>query len=149
MAKATRNTLKLDTKGFTEMLRKLDSLGGDTRMAVDRMLTTASKRIAEDTEKALDPQYLPAKGHYSSKEHYTEKSIIRDAQVRWQGLTAFVPVGFDFSKPGAGGYLITGTPKMKPDIMLNKMYKQKKYMKQIQEELKDIILSAIVRHMEE
>lgn len=147
MAKATRNTLRLDTKGFEEMLRKLDSLGGDTREAVDRMLTTASKRIAEDTEKAMDAPNLPAKGKYSTGT--TKEAIMRDAQVRWQGLTAFVPAGFDFSKPGAGGYLITGTPKMKPDIMLNKMYKQKKYMKQIQEELKDILLSAIVRHMEE
>lgn len=147
MAKATRNTLKLDTKGFTEMLRKLDSLGGDTRMAVDRMLTTASKRIAEDTEKAMDSPNLPAKGKYSTGT--TKESIIRDAQVRWQGLTAFVPVGFDFSKPGAGGYLITGTPRMRPDTELNRMYKRKKYMSEISKDMSDIVLSAIIRHMEE
>lgn len=147
MAKATRNTLKLDTKGFEEMLRKLDSLGGDTRMAVDRMLTTASKRIAADTEKAMDESNLPAKGKYSTGA--TKESIVRDAQVRWQGLTAFVPVGFDFSMPGAGGYLITGTPKMRPNAALNRMYKRKKYMSQISAEMSDIVLKAIVDHMEE
>lgn len=144
---AQRNTLRLDTKGFEEMLRKLDALGGDTRTAVDRMLTTAAKRIAADTEKAMDAANLPAKGKYSTGT--TKESIIRDAQVRWNGMVAWVPVGFDFSEPGAGGYLITGTPRMRPDTELNRMYKQKKYMSQIGAEMSDIILTAIANRMEE
>lgn len=143
----TRNTLKLDTRGFEEMLRKLDSLGGDVRPAVDQMLVNASARIAADTERAMDPSNLPARGKYSRVT--TKESIIRDAQVHWEGLTAWIPVGFDFSMPGAGGYLIKGTPKMRPDPILNKMYKQKKYMSQIQAEMSDIVLSRIIDHMQE
>ena len=141
-----RNTLKLDTSGFSEMLRKLDSLGGDVKGAVQNALTQASETIMEDTIEAMDNANLPAGGKYSHDT--TKESIITDHEVRWEGLTGWVPVGFDFSKPGAGGYLITGTPRMRPDQALNRMYKQKKYMRQIQEDMWDVISDYVVEAME-
>ena len=36
-----RNTLKLDTKGFEQLLTKLDSLGGNMVEVVDKALTDA------------------------------------------------------------------------------------------------------------
>ena len=54
-------------------------------------------------------------------------------------------IGFDFEKPGAGGYLITGTPRMKPDAALSKMYKQKAYMKKIQDDMENVILDLLVK----
>lgn len=142
-----RNTLRLDTSGFTEMLRKLDHLGGDVKKAVADSLTQAAKTISKDTEEAISNKNLPAKGKYSQND--TKESIIWDAHVQWDGLVGWIPVGFDFSMPGAGGYLITGTPRMRPDYALNKMYKQKKYMRQIQSDIGEVIMNYIVEKMEE
>lgn len=141
------NTLRLDTFGFSRMIEKLDSLGGDVESAVSDALQTAAAKIADDTEKALADQYLPAQGKYSNGD--TEKSIIRNPSVEWDGSIAWVPVGFDFSKPGAGGYLITGTPKMPPDRELNKIYKQKRYMTQLQKIVGDKIADYVIEKMKE
>lgn len=143
---AQRNTLKLDTSGFVEMLRKLDSLGGDVKKATQDALLQASETIYEDTIDAMQKSNLPAGGKYSRGT--TMESIIRDAQVTWEGLVGSVPVGFDFSKPGAGGFLITGTPKMQPDKELHRMYKQKKYMRDIQNDMGDVIMDFVTNAME-
>lgn len=141
-----RNTLKLDTSGFEEMLKKLDSLGGNVKKAVEDALIQSAETIKEDTIAASEAANLPASGKYSSGS--TRESIVSDSQITWEGMIASVPVGFDFSKPGAGGFLITGTPRMQPDRALNRMYKQKRYMKQIQEDMGDVIMDYIVEAME-
>lgn len=141
-----RNTLKLDVSGFTEMLRKLDDLGGNVKKAVEDALVQSAETIHDDTIAALDNANLPARGIYSTGT--TKESVITDARVSWEGLVGSVPVGFDFSKPGAGGYLITGTPRMQPDRQLNQMYKQKKYMRQIQNDISEVIMDYVIEAME-
>ena len=132
-----RNTLKLDTKGFEKMLVKLEELGGDVNRAVEDALKPAAERIQIDTQLSLTRSNLPAQGKYSTGR--TSESVVSDTDVHWEGQTAWVPVGFDFSEPGAGGFLITGTPRMMPDSQLREMYKQKKYMNQIQREMQDVV----------
>ena len=141
-----RNTLRLDTSGFEAMLRKLDSLGGDVKKATEDALKQASETISEDTVDALSDANLPARGKYSHGA--TKESIIQDHRVTWEGLVGWVPVGFDFSKAGAGGFLISGTPKMRPDQALRKMYKQKRYMLQIQSDIGDVLADYVVEAME-
>ena len=141
-----RNTLRLDTSGFTGMLQNLDSLGGDVKKAVEDSLVQAAQTIRDDTLDAMRPEFLPAQGKYSIGT--TKDSIIQDFAVRWDGLIGWVPVGFDFSKAGAGGYLITGTPRMKPDTELRRMYKQKRYMLKIQEGIFDVISDYVIEAME-
>ena len=140
-----RNTLKLDTKGFEQLLTKLDSLGGNMVEVVDKALTDAGKKIGEDTHKAMAKEYLPAGGKYSKGD--TEKTIIDNPQVEWSGSKALIDVGFDFAKPGAGGFLITGRPDMAPDKELEKIYKSKKYMKEIQEQMANTVGEAITKAM--
>lgn len=141
-----RNTLKLDTSGFTEMLRQLDGLGGNVQKAVEDALIQSAETIKEDTIAAIDASNLPARGKYSTGS--TKESIVSDSRITWEGMIASVPVGFDFSVPGAGGFLITGTPRMQPDRKLNQMYKQKRYMNQIQKDMGEVILDYIVEAME-
>lgn len=143
---ARRNTLKLDTSKFYDLLTKVEGAGKSVRKIVDDSLGKAAEIIASDTEAALAPANLPAGGKYSTGR--TAESIIRDSTVRWDGFVAWVPVGFDFSLPGAGGYLITGTPRMKPDYALNRMYKQKKYMTMIQNEISQAIMDYLEDSME-
>ena len=138
----SRNTLKLETSGFAALLKKLESMGGDVQRAAGEALEKAGQKIAADTDNALSANFLPAGGQYSTGK--TRESIIHDAKVTWEGSVGWVPVGFDFSKSGAGGYLITGTPRMRPDMELHRMYKQKKYMLDIQEDMAAVVLRHIV-----
>lgn len=143
-----RNTLKLDTSGmFTDLIARLEDIGGDVEQAISDGLHNASAKIAKDTEKALFAPSLPAHGKYSTGA--TEESIVRDAQVEWQGSVASIPVGFDFSKKGAGGFLISGTPTMQPDKALQKMYKGKQYMLEVSKEIEEAVGDHIVRRMME
>lgn len=136
-----KNTLRLDTDGFDALIRRLESLGGNVKKAVADALGQAAETIAEDTKEAVAISNLPAGGKYSKGN--TAKSIITDASVNWQGDVAWVPVGFDFNAQGAGGYLITGTPRMRPDAALHRMYRQKKYMKFVQDGIGDVLMDYI------
>lgn len=140
-----RNTLRLDTKGFERMLQDLDAAGGDITRAIDEAFSKASAKITQDTKAAMAKPNLPAGGKYS--DGTTMQSIVQDARVEWEGFVASIPIGFDFSKPGAGGFLITGTPRMQPDKELHKMYKQKKYMNEIQKEMSDVIMNHLIERL--
>lgn len=141
-----RNTLKLQLGGFQELITKLDSLQGDVKKAVTDALEQTGETIGEDTVDAVDNANLPAKGEYSKGQ--TKASIITNPLVHWSGNQAEIGVGFDYSKKGAGGFLITGTPRMKPDYALQKIYKRKKYMNQIQNDMADVVNDYIQEKME-
>lgn len=143
---AKRNTLKLDLSGFNELITKLEGLQGDVNKAVTDALEQAAETIEFDTKDAIEKSNLPAKGKYSTDE--TKESIVENAKVTWSGTLAEIGVGFDFGKPGAGGYLITGTPRMKPDYELQKIYKRKRYISQIQNDMADVVNDYIVEKME-
>lgn len=144
----SKNTLNLDTSGLEELVNKLKKLEGDIKGAVTDVLEQAAETIEEDTREAIQPQNLPALGKYQSKDKDTEKAIVTGAKVTWTGSTAEINVGFDYSKPGAGGFLITGTPRMKPDKALQKIYKQKKYMTQLQADMGEVVSGYIKKQME-
>ena len=141
-----RNTLKLQLGGFQELITKLDSLQGDVKKAVTDALEQAGETIGEDTMDAVNDANLPAKGVYSKGQ--TKASIISNPTVHWSGNQAEIGVGFDYSKKGAGGFMITGTPRMKPDYELQKIYKRKKYMNQIQNDMADVVNDYIKEKME-
>lgn len=141
-----RTTLKLSTKGLEELITKFDQLGGDIKKVTEEALEEAGKKIGNDTLDALAPANLPAGGKYSTGE--TKNSVVQNPKVEWSGSVAEIGVGFDYGKPGAGGFLITGTPRMRPDDALNKMYKQKRYMTQIEKEMKEVFNEAIIKRME-
>ena len=140
-----RNTLKLELSGFKELLTKLDRLGGDVPEVVEDALTQAAGTIADDTLAALADANLPAGGKFSGGD--TKASVVTNPRVEWSGTTASVGVGFDYDKPGAGGLLITGTPKMKPDYALQKMYKKKGYIQKIQDDMRKTVTDAISKRM--
>jgi len=139
-----RNTLNLETKGFEELVTKLEGLNGDVKKVVTDALEQAAETIEEDTREAMSAKYLPAKGIYSQGD--TKESIV-EPDVSWSGTKAEVGVGFDYSEKGAGGFLISGTPRMQPDTALEKIYVRKKYMKQIQQDMMDVVQDAIDRKL--
>ena len=140
-----RTTLKLDTSAFDDFAEKLDRLGADLKPIFDDALTQAAETITDDTLEAVKDQYLPAHGDYSAGN--TKRSIMRNPRVKWSGMMGEVVVGFDYSKPGAGGFLITGTPRMQPDKELNRIYKGKRYMTEIKKDMIEIFQDAIDDHI--
>ena len=142
---AKKNTLNLELSGFNELVTKLEGMNGNVHKVVTDALMQAAETIEEDTHNAVKKSNLPAKGKYSTGD--TEKAIAKPS-VTWSGTVAEVGVGFDYSKNGAGGFLITGTPRMQPDRELQKMYKQKKYMKAIQQDMEEVVQDEISRVME-
>lgn len=126
--------MRLDTdKLYGDLIPKLDAMGADVEKIIGRQMREAAHKIALDTKRALSAGFLPAKGEYSIGT--TGRSINYMPHVEWEGNVASVPVGFDFSLAGAGGFLISGTPRMSPDKELHKIYKQKKYMSQVHKEM--------------
>ncbi len=140
-----RNTLKLSFKGFEEYAAKIEDAGGSLKEVFTDALSQAGETIGEDTMDAISTGNLPAGGKYSDGQ--TADSVIQNPPVEWNGTVGSIGVGFDYGKPGAGGFLITGTPKMKPDAPLNKMYKGSRYMKGIQDDMKEVFDDALSRLM--
>lgn len=140
-----RNLLKLDTRGFEDYIAQLEKLEADVKPIVEDALNKAGETVTKDTIDAVAEPNLPRGGKYSTGD--TRKSILENPKVNWSGSIAEIGVGFDFTKPGAGGFLITGTPRMAPDKALNKIYKSKKYMKDIQKDMVEVFQKQINRRM--
>ena len=141
-----RNTLKLQTDGFERVIDHLKELGGDVQTAVTDALEQVGETITEDTQEALSAGNLPAGGKYSIGN--TERSVVSPKVVWIGGTMAEMGVGFDYGKSGAGGFLISGTPRMRPDTALQKIYKRKKYMNYIQQGMIDVVQDYIVEALQ-
>lgn len=137
------NLVQLDTSAFTRILEKIDALGGNVHEITERVLREYGVRVTRATFKAAQAPNLPRGGAYSRG--YTLESVINHVKVYWEGETAYAPIGFDFSEPGAGGFLIAGTPRMAPDQELRKIYKQKKFMSQVQRDMQDAAWAEMIK----
>lgn len=133
--------LSVDWNPFEAYAEEIDRLGGDLQKIFTDALEQAAETIQDDTLDAISLGNLPARGKYS--DGTTAASVVQGASVTWSGPIGEIPVGFDFSKPGAGGFLIAGTPRMAPDYALEDIYVRKKYMKQIQEDMMQIFADAV------
>lgn len=136
-----KNSLSIDFSNFAEYAERLDELNANLQEVFTDAMEQAAETVEWDIMDALADANLPALGKYS--QGATEASVIRDAKVQWQGMLGEIPIGFDKTMPGAGGWLITGTPKMRPDYKLEDIFSRKKYekkiMKQIEEHLQEEI----------
>lgn len=117
---------ELDTKAFNRILDEIEKVNGRVDRVIESVLSDAAKQIQSDTLEAAQKPNYPAGGRYSGGQ--TRESIATQTTVDWEGMVASIPVGFDFSKPGAGGFLISGTPMMPPVPQLRRIYRQKAYM---------------------
>lgn len=138
-----KSFISIDFSAFETYAEELDALGADLKRVFSDAMEQAAETVAEDTKDAVMDAYLPAKGKYSTMRKETLNSVIDNAKVEWSGSVGEIGLGFDKKKPGAGGWLITGTPKMQPDYKLEDIYGRKKYendiRKQIEESLQDEI----------
>lgn len=139
---ARKQMISIDFKNFSDYAEKIDKLGANLKSVFSKAMEEAAEKVQQDTIAAIQPVNLPAKGRYSTGD--TLNSVIRDPKTKWEGTVGEIPIGFDKTKPGAGGWLITGTPKMRPDYALEKIYGTKRY----ENELKKTIEKALQREID-
>ena len=140
-----KSMISIDFTNFADYAEKLDKLGANLQKIFTDAMERAAKEVSNDTIEAMAKSNLPAGGKYSQGE--TEASIIRNAKVVWHGPVGEVGVGFDKTKPGAGGFLITGTPKMRPNYRLEDIYGRKKYENKLRKQIEKDLQDAIDKYM--
>ena len=138
--------ISLDYHAFEDQIHVLKQLSDDYAQIVADAMEEAAKQIQDDTHKALAPANLPAKGAFSNGK--TEESVVADVRPQITGTKVSVGLGFDKTMPGAGGWLITGTPKMNPDKALEKIYRGRKYEKDITKAIQEKLNEAIKEKMD-
>ncbi len=139
---ARKQMISIDFKNFSDYAEKIDKLGANLKSVFSKAMEEAAEKVQQDTIAAIQPVNLPGKGRYSTGD--TLNTVIRDPKTKWEGSVGEIPLGFDKTKPGAGGWLITGTPKMRPDYALEKIYGTKRY----ESELKKTIEKALQREID-
>ena len=132
---------RIDYRQFEELAEELQGLGADLQAVMTRTLEASGKEIQADTEKATSDSQLPAKGKYSTGR--TRESINLDPKVKWSGTSGSIGFGFDFDKPNAGKWLITGTPRMQPDAALAAIYASSKYKSKVVKDIKEALQNEI------
>ena len=135
----------INANPFAYYIEELDKLKADLKEIVGNALEQAGETITEDTVEAVQKSNLPAQGKYSKDK--TVASIIMNPSVEWSGSLAELPVGFDKTKPGAGGWLITGTPRMRPDYALERIYVNKRYANRIQKDIEEVLKDELNRRI--
>ena len=102
----SRMKISINFKGFEEYAEKLEGLGGDLRAAVDEALTESYEYVTRNLEADMKKHYLTGE---------TERSILRDSKVEWNGNIGEIKVGFDIKNRGLPSvFLMYGTPRHAP-----------------------------------
>ena len=114
--------LSIDFSAFSDYAERLDQLGADLQQVIGDAMDQAAETVQWDVTDAMATVNLPAGGKYSQGE---------------------IGLGFDKTKPGAGGFLITGTPKMRPNYALEDIFSRKKYLKTLMNQISDELQDAI------
>lgn len=142
-----KQIISLDFSMFEDYAEKIERLNLDLKEIFGEAMEKAARTVQQDTLAALQNENLPAKGKYSTGT--TKLQVISPESVRaeWDGPYGEVDLGFDKTKPGAGGYLITGTPKMQPDYALEKIYGQKRYERDLIAQINRDLQETIDRRM--
>ena len=142
---ARKRMIDINFACFGDYAEKLDNLGASLQEAFSKAMEQAAETVQEDTIEAMAKGNLPAGGKYSQGD--TEAAIIRDAKVVWHGSVCEIGLGFDKTRPGAGGFLITGTPKMQPNRALEDIYGRKKYERDLKKDIEEVLQDEINKKM--
>lgn len=143
-AMSRKSMISIDWSNFADYAEKIEALSGDLKSVFSRAMQEAAEKVQRDTIAAIADANLPAGGKYHGKNRDTEAAVITDLIPNWEGSVAEVGLGFDKTKKGAGGWLITGTPRMKPDIALERIYGSRRY----ENEIKKTIEKALQRQID-
>lgn len=98
-----RNKLTIDFKGFKEYYEQLDKLRLDTKKITEEALKKSFEEVTPGIQSAIS-------AHRRTGE--TASSLVKNADVKWNGDVGSVDVGFDISDGGLPSiFLMYGTPR--------------------------------------
>jgi len=140
-----RRIFYAEISGFDDYIRKLNSADADTKAVVTGAMKTAAESPTKGTVEGVKKPNLPAKGKYSTGD--TEKTVIENPDVLWQGNTGAMGIGFDRTKNGVGTLLITGTPRMKPAKKLEQIYSRKKTVNEFNRTVGKIVSEELAKKL--
>jgi hypothetical protein len=138
---ARKRGLSIDFQVFEDFAAELDDLGADLKEIFTDVMEQEGETVGEDTKDALQKSHLPAGGKYSTG--VTEKAVVMNPKVEWSGSMGEMGLGFDKTLPGAGGFLITGTPKMAPDHALEQIFSRKSYERKMTKDIMEYLQAEI------
>ena len=133
--------VQLDTSGFNYLLEELEEMGKDIKPIVDLTLKHAAVKIQNQTILAAQPPNYPHRGEYSTGA--TSRAVIHFPAIEWDGDIASVGVGFDNEKFNASKFLITGTPRMKPDKMLYDLFINSRFINNVQRSMWEEVMEEL------
>lgn len=100
-----KNKIGLQFEGFKEMAADFDKKGGDLKKITEKALQNSHDYVVPGIHKAMQK-------HKRKNGGDTEKSIVDNAKVEWEGNTASIEIGFDLNNGGLPSvFLMYGTPK--------------------------------------
>lgn len=103
----SKNKITIDFKVFEKYAEELDKLGGDLRAVTEDILQESHDIVTTETERAMQKH---------NKSGKTERSILRNEKVKWEGNIASINVGFDIANGGLPSiFLMYGTPRHEPN----------------------------------
>ena len=125
-----RKRFGINFKGVEETFERLDKLNGDVKRITEKALEASFNVVTPGVESTIQPHRLSGS---------TEKSLVKNPTVKWEGGVAKLPVGFDISNGGLPSiFLMYGTPTVTPDKKIyNSIYgtSVKKRVSNIQSEI--------------
>lgn len=125
--------------GFTELAEKYDKLGGDLQEITADCLKAAHEIVTPKITADM------VRHHRTGR---TQKSIVKNARVEWEGTTGVIDVGFNLKNGGMPSiFLMYGTPRMKKDTKLYNDIYGSTVKKQIAEKQDEILTNAIQQRL--
>ena len=141
-----RNKIGLQFKGFEELLNKYETLGGDLNSATEAALKAGKQIVNVQLTRDTTNGNFPAGGKYATGA--LKRSIDKDFNVKWEGTTAVLKIGYDFKTSGTASiFLMYGTPKMpKVQKLYDDIYgtRTKKLVAQAQEEAMQKVIERVL-----
>lgn len=106
-----KNKIGLQFSGLEEMIERLETAEADIKTATEAALKASKQVVNQQLIKDTTNANFPAHGKYATGA--LKQSIDKDFNVKWEGTTASLNIGYDFKKSGmASIFLMYGTPKM-------------------------------------
>jgi hypothetical protein len=106
-----KNKIGLQFSGLDEMIERLEAAEANIKSATEAALKASKSIVNQGLTKDTTNANFPAGGKYATGA--LKKSIDKDFNVKWEGTTAGIEIGYDFKKSGmAQIFLMYGTPKM-------------------------------------
>ena len=129
---ARRNRIGIQFRGFEELATRIDELEGDLKATTEKALKASFNHVTSKLETDIRRHVVTGQ---------TKASLVKQPNVKWEGHTATIKVGFDISGGGLPSiFLLHGTPRVKKDTKLyNDVYgtKTKKEIAEIQKQIFD------------